>query len=305
MKNPAKLICGMLVLLPLHATTGCSQIMHRSPPPPERVELRTAKTAIPMDLFGGRPVVSVRINGKGPFPFILDTGAGGTVVNLQLARELGLPDKGQTLAGRPGAATPVPASVTQVDQLELGEAEVSGLFAVSLDLSTVLTGDQAPRGVLSAASFPGLLITFDYPEKSVELQRGDLPPADGQTIFSWEAGDRVPAIPIALNDLRLKVDLDSGSASGISLPQQYADVLHLASKPLAAPVEKTVDGQRKVIVATLDGVAKIGQFTIRNPQIRFVEDIPSGNIGSEILRQFAVTLDTKNRRIRLEPAPRR
>ena len=40
----------------------------------------------------------------------------------------------------------------------------------------MLTGSQAPRGVLSAASFPGLLITFDYPEKRVELRTGELPP---------------------------------------------------------------------------------------------------------------------------------
>jgi uncharacterized protein YceK len=195
MKATTRFIRTILVLLVLHATTGCSQVMHRNPPPPERVELRTTKTAVPMELFGGRPVVSVHINGKGPFQFILDTGAGGTVVDQELARELGLPDKGRTLAGRPGASAPVPAMVTRIDQLELGQAQVSGLFAVSLDLSTVLSGSQAPRGVLSAASFPGLLITFDYPEKRVELRTGELPAADDQTISAWDAGDPVPAVP--------------------------------------------------------------------------------------------------------------
>ena len=110
----------------------------------------------------------------------------------------------------------------------------------------------------------------------------------------------MPAVPITLNDLKLKVDLDSGSAAGITLPQKYADILRLKSKPVAARKEKTVDGELKVSAATLDGVAKLGQFSISNPQIRFVEGIPFGNIGYEILRQFAVTLDTKNRRIRLE-----
>jgi hypothetical protein len=80
---------------------------------------------------------------------------GPTVVSQELARELRLPHKGQTLAGRPGASTPVPAIVTRIDQFELGEAQIYGLFAVSLDLSTVLAGSQAPRGVLSAAAFPG------------------------------------------------------------------------------------------------------------------------------------------------------
>jgi aspartyl protease len=295
-----RFIESLLVWLLLYATAGCSQIMHRSPPPPERVELHTAKTAVPMELFGGRPVVGVHINGRGPFPFILDTGAGGTVVSRELARELGLPDRGQTLAGRPGASAPVPAMVTRIDRLELGEAQVSGLFAVALDLSTVLTGDQAPRGVLSAASFAGLLITFDYPKRRVELRAGELPAADGDTIFGWEAGDPLPAVPIRLNDLTLKVDLDSGSASGITLPQKYADVLRLKSKPVAARGEKTVDGESKASVATLDGAAKLGRFAISNPRIRFVEGIPIGKIGDEVLQEFVVTLDSKNRRIRLE-----
>jgi hypothetical protein len=76
-KETATFIDSMLLLLLLNAATGCSQLMHRNPPPPERVELRTGKAAVPMELFGGRPVVSVHINGKGPFQFILDTGAGG------------------------------------------------------------------------------------------------------------------------------------------------------------------------------------------------------------------------------------
>jgi hypothetical protein len=299
-KAKARFIGSMLPLLLLDAAAGCFRIMHRNPPPPERVELRTTKTTVPMHLFGGRPVVSVNVNGKGPFQFIIDTGAGGTVVDQELARELGLPDKGRTLAGRPGASAPAPAIVTRIDQLDLGEVRVSGLFAVSLDLSAVLTGSRVPQGVLSAASFPGLLITFNYPDKRVEFQSGELPAADGQTIFEWDAADPVPAVPITLDDLKVKLYLDSGSPSGIILPLEYADILRLESKPIAARNERTVDGELKVSVATLDGVAKLGQFAINNPQIRFEEKIPFGNIGYEILRQFAVTLDTKNRRIRLE-----
>jgi len=248
--------------------------------------------------------VSVRVNDKGPFKFILDTGAAGTVVGEELAHELGLPDRGQTLAGRPGAGAPVPATVTRIEKLEVGEAHVSGLFAVSLNLSAMWTGSGTPRGILSAASFPGLLIAFDYPGRQVELWRGELPAADGQSIFEWDAEERLPSLPLTLNNLKLKVHLDSGSAFGISLPQKYADTLPLASKPVKAPKEKAVDGESAVYVAQLYGLARLGQFTIRNPQIRFVEGMPSGNIGYEVLQQFSVTLDSKNRRIRLDPERR-
>jgi hypothetical protein len=303
MKKLTSIIAGLLLFALVFAATSCSRLMHRPPPLPEQVELHALSVSVPMDLFAGRPVVSVRINGKGPFSFILDTGAAGSVVSPDLARELGLPDKGQTLAGRPGAAAPVQATVTRIDRLDLGEAQVSGLFAVELELSSLLKGSQAPRGVLSAASFPGLLVTFDYPARRVALRRGELAPADGQSILGWEGGDRVPSVFLTFSDLKLKVDLDSGSSSGISLPRQYANVLRLTGKPVAASQERTVDGAREVTVATFDGAARLGRFTIDNPQIRFVDGIPFGNIGSAILQRFAMTLDSKNRRIQFEPAP--
>lgn len=301
MKRYAVGIGGFLALILLLAITPLIQnVIHRGPPPPERIELRVPKTVVPMALFGGRPVVSVRVNDKGPFQFILDTGAEATVVGEELAHELGLPDKGRTRAGRPGAAASAPAIVTRIETLKLGEAQVSGLFAVSLNLSNVWTGSDTPRGVLSAAAFPGLLITLDYPARQIELWRGELPAADGQSIFEWDAGERLPSVPLTLNDVKLKATLDSGSAFGISLARKYVNSLRLASKPVEARKEKTVDGQSAVFVAKLDGLAKIGQFTIENPEVRFTEGQPSGNIGSEVLQQFSVTLDSKNRRVRLE-----
>jgi Aspartyl protease len=304
MKRYAVGIGGLLALILLLASTPIVQhVIHRGPPPPERIELRVPKTVVPMALFGGRPVVSVRVNSKGPFKFILDTGAEGTVVGEELAHELGLPDKGRTRAGRPGAAAPAQAIVTRIETLELGEAQVSGLFAVSLNLSNVWTGSETPRGVLSAAAFPGLLITLDYPARQIELWRGELPAADGQSIFEWDAGERLPSVPLTLNDVKLKAQLDSGSAFGISLPRKYVNSLRLASKPVEARKEKTVDGQSAVFGAKLDGLAKIGQFTIESPQVRFTEGQPAANIGSEVLQQFSVTLDSKNRRVRLEAKP--
>jgi|CZKR01.1.fsa_nt_gi hypothetical protein len=296
-------IGGVLALILLQASTASAQqVVRRAPPPPARVELRVPKTVVPMELFGGRPVVSVRVNGKGPFQFALDTGVTGTVVSKELARELGLPDMGQAVAGRPGAAAPARVTVTRIDKIELGEAEISGLFAVSGDVSTVWTGNHLPQGVLNAASFPGLLVTLDYPAKRIELWRGELPAVDGRTIFEWDAEGTLPSTPLALNDLKLEVALNLGLASGIDLPERYADLLRLTSEPVAVPRTQTNtgDGESEITVATLNGVAKLGQFTMNHPQIRFIDDMAFGNIGREILQRFVVTLDSKDRRIRLE-----
>jgi predicted aspartyl protease len=293
-------VASLIVAALLQASTACAQIVHTGPPPPERVELRSSKAAVPMEFFRGLPSVGVRIDGKGPFKFVLDTGAQGSVLTEGLARELGLPDMGHALAGPPGSAAPVPATITRIEELDLGDAQIFGVFAVWLNMSTLFTGTEAPRGVLSASSFPSLLITFDYPAQQVALQRGALPAADGQSVFEWDAAERLPSVPLTINGLQLIGHVDTGSTAGISLPMKFATSLRFASKPVKSAKAKSVSGAMTTLTATLDGSVTVGRYTIHNPRIRLVEGLANANLGSDFLKQFAVTLDSKNRRIRLD-----
>ncbi len=47
---------------------------------PGTIELRSKEVSIPLSWFGRKPVVEVKINGRGPFRFYLDTGAQGSVL---------------------------------------------------------------------------------------------------------------------------------------------------------------------------------------------------------------------------------
>jgi predicted aspartyl protease len=51
-------------------------------------------------------LVPVRINGRGPFPFAVDTGASSSLIDARLAQKLRLPDEGTTglLSGVAGSA---------------------------------------------------------------------------------------------------------------------------------------------------------------------------------------------------------
>jgi Aspartyl protease len=295
-------IAGVVAMVALQSMTGCAHTplaLHMNPPPPH-VDLGVAKTAVPMEAFHGLPVVNVGINGKGPYKFILDTGAEHCVLSEDLARELGLPDRGHILVGRPGGAAPVSATATAIDELDLGAVKLSGVFAVAMNMSVLWKGKSTPRGILSAASFPGLLVTLNYPAKRVELRRGELPRADGRSVFGWDASQRLPMVPLDLGGVKLQAHLDSGSNFGIGLPTRYATSLRLAGKPVPGKKVKFADGEAAVSLASLDGVAAIGRFTFKNPQIRFVDGTIYANVGRKILEQFSVTFDSANRRIQLD-----
>ena len=261
-----------------------------------RVDVPAKGTTMTMLDFGGRPMVDVRINGKGPFHFILDTGASQTIVDESLTRELSLPSA-EGLGGR--------ATVT-IEEFRVGDAVLRGLRAGSMGgmLSSV-SGPDGPRGVLSAAAFPGHLVILDYPGHRVSIKPGALPAADNRRVFEYRAHEILPVIPVRVAGHEYRIHLDSGSPSAVTLPTKYAAELPLAAPPVTIGQARTVAGTFPVQAATVNGAVEIGEFTVDVTEIKFSDLRPGaepgiGNVGGLFLKSFVVTCDSANRRVRFE-----
>src|SRR5262249_21623307 len=151
---------------------------------------------LPMQDVGGRPVVDVSVNGKGPYRFILDTGATITVIDATLKDELKLPPvPGMRPSGGPHGPAP---EIVSVDSLGIGSARLRGVTAALMQLGQLLTGEQRPRGVLSASAFPGHLVTIDYPSRRIVLKKGALEAADSAVIHAYPEDDALPTVPIRI-----------------------------------------------------------------------------------------------------------
>jgi predicted aspartyl protease len=97
---------------------------------------------------GAAVVVPVNVNGKGPFPFILDTGATLTCLDTTLADELTLEEvRGVTAVGGTVMGTGT-VKLVVVDSLEVGTARADDLRACVLDLAAI--GKAGPRSARSA-----------------------------------------------------------------------------------------------------------------------------------------------------------
>jgi hypothetical protein len=135
-----------------------------------------------MQDMGGRPVVELKINGRGPYRFLLDTGAVTTVISDELGRELSLsPPAGVQVAAVGGGTRP---AIVVIHDLRIGDAVLQDTIAAVMPLGGLLQGEDAPRGVLSAASFPGYLLTCDYPGKLVSIKKGALDRPIPRALFS-------------------------------------------------------------------------------------------------------------------------
>lgn len=279
-----------------------AQVRQHATLPDPVVELRSNLVSLPLQLAGGRPTVDLRINGLGPYTFILDTGAEGTILSSSLAEELNLPVLGNANAGAPGGGT-VPGKVVRIAKLELGDLTLTDAMAVALDLSSmakVFAGAGAPRGVLSTKNWRGMLISLNYPAAQIEIKRGELPSADNLKVFSFPGDDRIPSIAVRFAGTSVTLNLDTGAAHGFILPSSFSAKLPLATQPVAVDPLRTLDGITAMTRARLQGNVSIGCFQVEKADVNFAEGIPIGSFGYDVLRQFKVTLDWKNHRVQFD-----
>jgi Aspartyl protease len=266
----------------------------------QKIDLPPGGTTVPMGDFGGRPIVDVSINGKGPYRFILDTGSSMTVIGDDLKDELALPSAASNAHTPDGASAPL----ARIGNLRVGEASLTSVVVDVAPLSRMFRGEAA-RGVLSASSFPGYLVILDYPAKRVRIRKGELPPADSRAIFQYTAEQILPNVPVKIGNVEVRAHPDTGSPSGLTLGTKYMRELTLASTPVEVGRARTPGGEFPVHSAKVESTVELGQYKLDVTEIRFsdinpIPGEPTGNIGYQILRGFIVTLDSKNRRIRFD-----
>jgi CubicO group peptidase (beta-lactamase class C family) len=295
--TPSLAAIGLWVCLPGIALTGYVW----GAAPPARPEQPAAEVSVPLRQFGNKPVVDVKINGKGPFALFFDTGAQGSGLDLALAQELKLPVIGEALIASPGGKG-ISAKRVRLT-VQIGTLIRADGRAVAWDRSRLYPDAKAPRGVLSARMFPGYLVTLDLSKKRLLLRKGELPKPDGATVFACDPKVPIPTIGITVAGLEVKVHLDSGAPRGLTLPLSLAERLPLEAKPVVVGRGKRVDREVVLYRARLRGDIRLGRHVLHNPVVHFDNALSEhGLVGNEILERHALTFDSANNRVRLADA---
>jgi hypothetical protein len=258
-----------------------------------------------MRFDGTRPAVEVRVNGSGPFLFLIDTGAAGPPARAdsELVRRLGVRPAGQAESADAGGAA---AHIERVvlDRVELGSLAADHVEALARDYngSTYLPHID---GILGLNFFSDVLLTLDFAHSQVRIARGALPPADGRTILDYVLVEGNPAITIRIGNRRVPVLLDTGDIRALDLPSEWLRAMPLASFPRLAGNSGSISGTVGLREVALAEPLTIGQYRFERPVVTFADEFREANLGAAVLRAFTVTIDQRTRRVRLVAVPGR
>ena len=117
-------------------------------------------------------IVPVKINGKGPYDFVLDTGATFTCVDRTLADELKLPDWSGPLGGVVVTGGEGQMGLVKIDMLEVGDtAKASELVACKLDLTRMQPPGFGIKGLVGLNFLKNYRVTINFERNSLRLDK--------------------------------------------------------------------------------------------------------------------------------------
>jgi hypothetical protein len=217
------------------------------------------------------PVVDVKIGGKGPYRFAIDTGEQGHGrITEALATELGLPKVGEGLFGT-------------------SEVSVGAVSFKNLDLAVLPeTGDDLD-GVLGSELIKLVQVTLDYGNGRARFGGPEL--TEG-LLLGFDHG--VPVFPVDIAGKRFRVHIDTGYAgTPLLLGEDAVRALPLLGEPVARGEVMEVPLAVSVTAGTVAlPVRAIGWPTPRS----------GGNLGSRGLAGMTVTFDSRSELAKVEPS---
>lgn len=154
---------------------------------------------IPFDLVNNRPFIKVMVNGKGPFRFVIDTGASMSVLSDKTAQALGIKPvaKGGNARAIGGSGT-FPILYGVLDSIQLGEARID---TVPIYIRTVHSTEDTPEGersdgYIGLSVLSNYAVTLDYKTQQMIVDRTPLR-EEQLTKPATDAAEAKPAEPAA------------------------------------------------------------------------------------------------------------
>ena len=307
-----------IALSPLIAKAQGTSLLQGPPPPAPSGQADTTKIAADTDR-ARHLTIGVQINGRGPFRFVVDTGADRSVLAEDVASNLSLPRGPQVMVE--GVIRSVPADTVKVEQLAVGPVTCQNLSVPVLPRSQLMAD-----GYLGLDVIDGYRVTLDFKNSELLLSNPFNLPRHLMLLGGWIRPDEVMvpvngkfghlhAFDCAIDGIRAVTFVDTGAEISVgnsrlleALAANDPSYVGKSTIPLTGITGGVVIGH----VTTLKRV-RMNALTFVNGSVAIVNlqifdlwelsDRPALLIGMNWLRRFSkVSIDYGRKELRFELA---
>jgi hypothetical protein len=254
-----------------------------------------------------RMTVEVQVNGRGPYHFVVDSGADTSAVGLRIARDLQLP------LGRPVVLNAV-TDRNIVDRVKVGALTLGPSTIQDLEVPALREGDLGGDGMIGIDALVRQRLMMDFENRLIKVEDARKPvehyPDEivitaklrhGQLILTRVRADR--AMLDAIIDTGSEITIGNLALRDKLLSRNLNKSWTVSATGVTG---KTVDLQLGVIREL-----RVGSITLRNVPIAFADvppfkvfglaDQPALMLGTDILETFRkVSLDFAARKVRFQ-----
>jgi hypothetical protein len=283
---------------------------------PAEAVLEGGAAEVPFRTVHNLMLVDVAVNGGEPRPFILDTGASGTVVDAAAA---GVKPEATVGTGTMrGAGGEVEIDVVKLDSLALGDARLLGPAVAAADLAPLrdmIGTDMA--GVLGYDFLRHFVVKVDYENSLVTFyDPATFAAPAGVAFVPAETDTGHPIVEMAVGGHAGRFVVDLGNPGPIIFDGGYVaahDLIGQAKAKLPAMMKGA--GGPKIIRAYAVRMedATIGPYTLAGPIVVLPTEEEAtplcgeglvGNVGWDVMSRFTFYVDYPGGRLGLAPSAR-
>ena len=248
-----------------------------------------------------------------PLNFILDTGAGGPVVDTDVAKKLGLELVGKIEARGAGEETQE-ANLISMPNIKFADLVIDSVSGATISLSPLNKYEGMPvEGILGYDIFSRFVVKIDYSNQKLTLYE--------PSAFKYQGKGEILPITLERNHPHVKATVDGqyegnfvvdcGARSSLALHTPFVekhDLLAKTGRKIEVFAGVGVGGKVMGKVTRVKSI-QIGGFKMPAPLTTLASaeagalasERIAGNIGGGILKRFTVIFDYANSRMILEP----
>ena len=254
-----------------------------------------------------RLTVQVHVNGRGPYDFIVDSGADTSVVGLRIARDLQLP------LGQPAILNSMTArnivDRVKVDQLTLGPTTIR-----NLQLPALREVDVGGEGMIGIDALVRQRLLMDFEKRLIKVEDARVPvksyPGEIVVVAKRYRGQLI-LTHVRAAGLPLDAIIDTGTQITIgNLALRDKLLRKNRDKFVTVPVIGVTGAKMEMQLAKI-GELRLGPVTLHDVPMAFADvppfklfglaDQPALLLGTDLLESFRrVSLDFRARKVRFQ-----